>query len=168
MHMADGAAGGKEEADLEEKVGAGSGAGDAGDSELLVWADLDDAATGALLSDEARADVDAQYRCVSTVGDGWHAATESCVCAYAWACARPWVCSGQGVRVADVLQPHARMLSDCGAHGTRQLAGVMGLEDYETNPRRHILLDFHFYNLQCVACERALYVAVRVRVRVLT
>ena len=28
----------------------------------------------------------------------------------------------------------------------------MGLSDYETNPRQHALLDFHFYNLQYVVC----------------
>ena len=28
----------------------------------------------------------------------------------------------------------------------------MGLSGYETNPRQHALLDFHFYNLQYVVC----------------
>lgn len=138
-------AGGKEEGDLEEKVGASSGdGGGGGDSELLVWADLDAAATGELLSEAARADVDTQYR---------------------WDARRAWggvgVChlvahgsreSGHACALVLALvvltPPRACSLALALAVSGRQLASMMGLEDYETNPRRHILLDFHFYNLQ--------------------
>lgn len=91
---------------------------------LLVWKDLDEAATNALLEE---ADPEAQYRC-GAVG---------CRCAV------PRL----------VLTREAFLLFHLG----RLLSETLGMASGEgdTNLRQGILLDFLFYNLQCVSRRSA-------------